>query len=98
MALVLVIHDAADQSFVEGRLIPPLRALGFDCWIPSVALDAGRAGRLSPAAAIAKSAAVLAVISSAASLDAHREQVAQARKTSTPVIGVCVKPVAIAAG
>ena len=98
MALVLVIHDAADLTFVEGRLNPPLPALGFDRWISSVALDAGRAGKLSPAAAIAKSSAVLAVISSAASLDAHRERVAQARKTSTPVIAVCVKPVAIAAG
>ena len=98
MATVLVIHDAADQSFVEKRLITPLPSLGFDRWISSVALDAGRAGTLSPAAAIGKSAAVLAVISSAASLDAHRERVAQARKTSTPVIAVCVAPVTIAAG
>jgi subtilisin family serine protease len=98
MALVLVIHDAADQSFVEGRLNPPLPALGFDRWISSVALDAGRLGRLSPAAAIAQSAAVMVVISSAGSLDAHRERIARARKTATPVIGICIKPVAIAAG
>src|SRR5262245_26682581 len=95
MAQVLVIHEAADKAFVEGRLLKPLPALGFERWYSTVALDTGAAGRTSLPTAMTKSAAILVVVSSAASLETHRARVAEARKTATPVIVVCASPVAV---
>ena len=42
MRSILVIHDAGDRVFVEGRLTKPLPALGFEGWQSSLDLEARR--------------------------------------------------------
>ena len=78
MRSILVIHDAGDRVFVEGRLTKPLPALGFEGWQSSLDLEAA-GGQPALDAAMKTSAAILAVVSPATSIQTFCERVAQAR-------------------
>jgi hypothetical protein len=83
MASLFVIHGGEDQAFVEGRLMRPLPALGFDHRRSSVELETGGAKKSSVAAMMKDSAAIVA------SCPQQRgwrfcEQVAQARRAADP--------------
>ena len=78
MRSILVIHDAGDRAFVEGRLTKPLPALGFEGWQSSLDLEAA-GGQPALDAAMKTSAAILAVVSPATSIETFCERVAQAR-------------------
>src|SRR5687767_4196548 len=97
MRSILVIHDAGDRVFVEGRLTKPLPALGFEGWQSSLDLEAA-GGQPALEAAMKTSAAILAVVSPATSSEKFGERVAQARTAGTPVIVVRVGEVSTKPG
>lgn len=90
MPAVYVIHKGEDRSFVEGAVLCPLPALGFDQWWSAALLEE----RDDPAlieGAVAKSPAILAVVSPGAEASARfRRQVDQALASGTPCIPIYV--------
>ena len=98
MPSILVIHDPADRTFVEERLIKPLPALGYERWRSSDGLRIGGPKKTSLVDAMEKAAAIIAVVSTAVDRNPFSARVALARASGRPTIVVRVGAVEAGSG